>query len=146
MGDNDDLDKSLLGTAKIDADEFSAREGNPDRVSATKYAIAGVIYMLRREPSVRYLSLASLLVLVLALWLPETRIERILAILTMSMVWAGEFMNTALEAVVDLATDDIHPMAKVAKDVAAGSVFILSSTTLVIQLMIFVPLLIEKLS
>jgi undecaprenol kinase len=57
-----------------------------------------------------------------------------------------ELMNTAVERVVDLATKDYHPLAKQAKDIAAGAVFIYAALSVIIGAIIFLPKIIVYMS
>jgi diacylglycerol kinase (ATP) len=66
--------------------------------------------------------LAALLIFPLILMLRVTEIEFVLIALSISFVLFAELMNTAVEAVVDLVSPDFHPLARIAKDVAAGAV------------------------
>ena len=66
-------------------------------------------------------------------------------ILTMAMVWTAEFLNTALEAVVDLASPQHHPLAKVGKDVGAAAVLIAAAASVIIGLLLLGPPLWAKL-
>ena len=62
----------------------------------------------------------------------------------MALVWGAEFLNTALEAVVDLATEEEHELAKVGKDVGAAAVLITALAAVVIGLLVLGPPLWEK--
>jgi diacylglycerol kinase len=81
----------------------------------------------------------STAVLLLGLWLHITRQEWAILILTIMAVWMAEFMNTALEAVVDMAMPDLHPLAKVAKDIAAAAVLVGAIGAVLIGLLILGP-------
>ncbi|NCC35454.1 MAG: diacylglycerol kinase family protein, partial [Chloroflexia bacterium] len=73
------------------------------------------------------------------------RIERwewLILVLTMTLVLAAEGVNTAVEATVDLATTSYHPLAKIAKDVAAGTVLLCACGSIVVGCLIFLPRLI----
>ena len=59
--------------------------------------------------------------------------------LTIGFVWTAEFINTALEAVVDLASPDIHRLAQVSKDVSAAAVLVAAITSVVVGLLILGP-------
>lgn len=61
------------------------------------------------------------------------------------MVWMAEFLNTALEIVVDLASPDLHPLAKAGKDVGAASVLIAAASALIIGILLLGPPLVSKL-
>lgn len=60
-------------------------------------------------------------------------------IICIALVLGGECLNTAVEAAVDLMTDDYHPLAKRAKDCAAGGVLVFSLGSLVVGCVIFIP-------
>ena len=72
--------------------------------------------------------------------------EWAIIILTVALVWAAEFANTALEAVVDLASPEKHPLAKVGKDVGAAAVLIAALTAVLVGLLILGPPLWERLA
>ena len=61
------------------------------------------------------------------------------------MVWMAEFLNTALEIVIDLASPDLHPLAKAGKDVGAASVLIAAASALIIGILLLGPPLVSKL-
>ena len=82
----------------------------------------------------------------LAAWLKLERIEWAVLILTISSVWVAEFFNTALEVVVDLASPDIHHLAKIAKDVGAASVLVAAFFSVVIGILVLGPPLFNRLA
>jgi diacylglycerol kinase len=63
----------------------------------------------------------------------------------MMTVWIAEFMNTALEALVDMSTEEFHPLAKIAKDVAAAAVLVGAVGAVLVGLLILGPPLFQKL-
>lgn len=65
--------------------------------------------------------------------------EWCLVLFAIGSVWAAEIMNTAVERTIDLITTDFHPLAKKGKDMAAGSVLILSAVSVLIGLIIYLP-------
>jgi len=142
---NHDIDDSVLGTARIDPNEFRSTSANPDRLSSFKYSVAGMIYMFRHEQSIRALTLVTLFILMLLLWLDIGNVDAALVLLSLGIVWMGEFINSAVEAVVDLATDEVHPLAKVAKDVAASAVMLGTFIMLLVAVLILTPPLLDKL-
>jgi diacylglycerol kinase len=75
----------------------------------------------------------------LGLWLQIDRRDWALLWLTIALVWMAEFINTALEAVVDLASPNQHPLARVGKDVGAAAVLITAFTSVIIGLLILGP-------
>ena len=75
-----------------------------------------------------------------------TMVEFAVIILTITLVWTAEFLNTALEAVVDLASPQDHPLAKVGKDVGAAAVLIAALASVLVGLLVLGPPLLEKLN
>jgi diacylglycerol kinase len=78
-------------------------------------------------------------VIALGLWLGLSRVEWAILALTIGLVWTAEFINTALEATVDLASPDIHPLARIGKDVGAAAVLVAAILSVVIGLLILGP-------
>jgi diacylglycerol kinase len=85
--------------------------------------------------------LAALGVLLFSLWLPLTKVEILILFVCILLVIVAELINTAVETVIDLVTRDFHPLAKVAKDVAAGAVLLSAGMSVVVGLSIFYPYL-----
>jgi diacylglycerol kinase len=109
------------------------------RVRSFKFAFEGWWYVLRTQQNAWIHALASLLAILFGAWLGISRLEWVLIILAIAMVWVSEFINTAIEAVVDLVTDDHHLLAKAAKDVAAAAVLISALTAILIGLIVLGP-------
>jgi diacylglycerol kinase len=86
------------------------------------------------------------IVFIIAFWLKLPARDWAVLILTIAMVFAAEFLNTAIEAVVDLASPQKHPLAKVGKDVGAGAVLVAAMAAVLIGLLILGPPLLEKLN
>lgn len=82
----------------------------------------------------------------LALWLRLPAHDWAMLVLTTAMVFAAEFMNTAIEAVVDLASPDKHPLAKIGKDVGAAAVLVAALAAVLVGLLILGPPLLQRLS
>ncbi len=115
------------------------------RIRSFRYAYEGWRYVLSTQHNAWIHAAFSLGVFALAFWLRLPARDWAVLILTMMVVWMAEFMNTALEAVVDLSAPEIHPLAKVAKDVAAASVLLGAIGAVVIGLLIMGPSLLERL-
>jgi diacylglycerol kinase (ATP) len=81
----------------------------------------------------------TLIVFVLAFWLHLPPRDWAVLILTIAMVFSAEFVNTAIEAVVDLASPNKHPLAKIGKDVGAGAVVVAALAAILIGLLILGP-------
>ena len=104
-----------------------------------RYAFAGISYCLRTQRNFRIHTLAAGLVAVLGGLLGLAWTEWAILALTVTMVLAAEMVNTVVEAAVDLASPDYHPLAKVAKDVAAGAVLLTALGAVTVGICIFVP-------
>ena len=144
MSRRDKIVEALTGTMKIDPDEYSPLTSR-NRVVSLGYALAGWLYMLRRQKNTRLQAIASIIVFGLAFWLEIDAISWAILILTITMVWMAEFLNAAVEAAINLATEDLHPMAKVGKDVAAAAVLLGVVASVLIGVLILGPPLIDKL-
>jgi len=83
--------------------------------------------------------------MLVAFWLRLPMRDWAVLLVTIALVWTAEFINTALEAVVDLASPQRHPLAKVGKDVGAAAVLIAALTSILVGLLILGPPLWEKL-
>lgn len=93
-------------------------------IDSLNCAIDGVLYAARTQKHMRNHFLCAVAVLLLALLLRVSPVEFVLLAISISFVLFAEMMNTAIEAVVDLVTVEYHPLARIAKDVAAGSVLL----------------------
>ncbi len=118
----------------------------PSRLASFRHAFAGWWYMLRTQRNAWIHAVLSTLVFACGLWLGLGRLEWAMIVFAVALVWMAEFVNTALEAVVDLASPDLHPLAKVGKDVAAAAVLVGAATAVLIGLLILGPPLWARLS
>jgi diacylglycerol kinase len=137
---------ALTSTMRIDPNSYSALTNSPNRVQSLGYALAGWLYMLRHQKNTRIMSLASVVVFIVALWLQIDFVGWAVLVVAITGVWMAEFLNAAVEAVVNLASPEFHPMAKVAKDVAAAAVLLGAVASVLIGLLILGPPLLAKLS
>ncbi len=144
MSRKDRLIEALTGTARIDPDEYSPITST-NRLNSFGYALAGWLYMLRRQKNTRIQALASLLVAAVALWLQLDAVSWAVLILSVTMVWMAEFLNAAVEAAINLSTSEYHPMAKVGKDVASAAVLLGATAAVLIGLLVMGPPLLLKL-
>jgi diacylglycerol kinase (ATP) len=95
-------------------------------IESLNCAIEGILWAAKSERHIRYHFVAALAVVFLALFFKVSAVEFFLLALAAVLVIFAEMMNTAIEAIVDLVTDDYHELAKIAKDVAAGAVLVTS--------------------
>jgi diacylglycerol kinase (ATP) len=93
-------------------------------IDSVNFAIAGIIHAARTQKHMRHHFVVALLVLLTALFIKVSALEFALLTVSVCFVLFAELLNTALEAVVDLVTPDFHPLAKIAKDAAAGGVLV----------------------
>jgi diacylglycerol kinase (ATP) len=103
--------------------------------------MSGAAYTLRTQPNTR-IELTAIPVVALAAWLLRvSHVEWALLGLTIASILALEAINTGLEAVVDLVSPDYHPLAKRAKDAAAGAMVFAVIGSLWVALWVFGPYL-----
>lgn len=107
------------------------------------YAFAGWTYVLRTQRNAWIHAVISGSVIGIASLLRLPASDWAVLILTIAMVWSAEFINTAIEAVVDLASPDLHPLAKIGKDVGAAAVLIAALAAVLIGFLILGPPLFE---
>lgn len=104
-----------------------------------QYAIEGILYCARYERNFKIHLIAMLVVIGAGVWTGLAVTEWFIVILLCALVLAFEMLNTAIERVVDLVTETYHPLAKQAKDLAAGAVLVIAIGSAVIGLLIFLP-------
>ena len=103
------------------------------------YAITGIKTALQSERNMRIHFIVSLLVIGCGLFFSISKMEWLLVMIAIGGIFSLELINTAIERVVDLVTEEYHPLAKQAKDLAAGAVFIYAITAVLIGMFIFLP-------
>lgn len=116
-----------------------------DRAKSFQYAFEGWWFVLRTQHNAWIHAIVTLIVVGLAFWLRLPLRDWAVLILTFMAVWMAEFMNTAIEAVVDMTMPDVHPLAKVAKDVAAAAVLLGAFGAVIIGLLLLGPPLWQRL-
>ncbi|MFC1996365.1 diacylglycerol kinase family protein [Chloroflexota bacterium] len=115
------------------------------RSRSFRYAFEGWWYVIRTQKNAWIHTVVSLLVVLMSLWLDLHPRDWAVIILAIAMVWAAEFFNTALEAIVDLASPEMNHLAKIGKDVGAAAVLIAAGASIIIGLLILGPPLWEEL-
>lgn len=101
------------------------------------YAFEGVAYILRTQRNARIEIAVGIAAVLLAAWLGLSAVEWAVLVLTIVIVLALEWMNTALELAVSLASPEANPSAKAAKDVAAACVLLGAFASLVVGALLF---------
>ena len=114
------------------------------RTQSFRFAFTGWWYVVRSQQNAWIHVLASISVILLGLWLRLLPRDWAVIILSVALVWTAEFINTALEAVVDLASPEQHELARVGKDVGAAAVLIAAGSSVMIGILILGPPLWER--
>ena len=109
------------------------------RIAAFGHAFRGWWYVLNTQHNAWIHTAVAVIVLLLGLWLKLSARDWAVLVLTIAMVFTAEFINTAIEAVVDLASPVHHPLGKVGKDVGAGAVLVAALAAILVGLLILGP-------
>ncbi|MCK7481782.1 MAG: diacylglycerol kinase family protein [Candidatus Moduliflexus flocculans] len=125
---------------------MTLKEFISSRIHSFGHAFRGWGYVFKTQHNTWIHAVIATLVFILAFWLGLPARDWAVLILTVTMVFTAEFINTAIEAVVDLASPSHHPLAKVGKDVGAAAVLIAALAAVLIGLLILGPPLWEKVS
>lgn len=116
------------------------------RIQAFRYAFAGLWFVLRTQRNAWIHATATIIVIFLGIWLQVERQDWVLLILAIFIVWQAEIINTALEAIADLASPEDHPLARAGKDVGAGAVLLASMMAFILGMVVLIPAVKEKLN
>lgn len=109
------------------------------RIRAVGYAIRGLGEFLKETHSAWLQILVFIAVIILGVFFDITETEWIFIVLAAGLVLMAEAFNTAIETVVDLASPNFHPLARTAKDVAAGAVLIAAIASIAVGIIVFAP-------
>jgi diacylglycerol kinase (ATP) len=109
----------------------------PSIIESFNYAIEGVIHVLRTQRNMRIHFAIAVAVLIIAAAVGVSKIELIVLLLSITFVLVAEMINTAVEGTIDAATTSFDPMAKLAKDIAAGAVLIASVNAVAVGYLVF---------
>jgi diacylglycerol kinase (ATP) len=109
------------------------------RIRSFRYAIAGILRMIRCQHNAWIHLVVTAGVIVAGLFFHLSRGEWCWIVLAMAIVWTAEALNTAFEFLADAASPSFHPIVRDAKDVAAGAVLITAIAAAIIGLIIFIP-------
>ena len=127
--------------AKISRDEIK-RRGFGRFFRSFSYSIEGLKYAYKYEQSMMIHVIATILVIGANIFFQVSGMEWLITILAIGMVLSAELFNTAIEAVVDLVTLEIHPLAKIAKDCGSAATFVLAIMAAIIGCVIYIPYII----
>lgn len=117
----------------------ASRSGWAKFIAGFGYAFSGLWYALRTQRNMRVHLLIAVLAIVLGIVLHISAVEFALIFVAITAVFIAEMFNTVFELCVDLASPEYHPLAKIAKDVAAGAVLLNAMLAIVIGLFVFGP-------
>ena len=118
---------------------MTIKEFVTSRIAAFGHAFRGWGYVLQTQHNAWIHSVVATVVIVLGLWLGLPPRDWAVLVLAIAMVFTAEFINTSIEAVVDLASPEKHPLAKVGKDVGAAAVLVAALSAVLIGLLILGP-------
>jgi diacylglycerol kinase len=108
-------------------------------IASFGYAFSGLWHVLSTQRNARVHAAAAALAVGVGVFLRISAVEFALTFVAISSVFVAEMFNTAIEACVDLASPRWHPLAKTAKDVAAGAVLVSAMLAVLIGLCVFGP-------
>lgn len=134
------LEKIFKKTPKRNKDEGNFIERY---VKSFFHAIDGIIYCLKFEHNMIIILIAAIVVTILGFYFNITSSEWLFIITMIGTISACETINSSIEAAIDLTTQEIHPLAKIAKDTASSATLLLCITSIVGGLIIFLPRLID---
>ena len=106
-------------------------------VESFNAGIEGFIYVLKTQRSMRIHFLASVLILLIGIYINLSTPELMVLCITITFVLVSEMANTVVELVVDIVKTEFHPLAKIIKDIAAGSVLVASINAIIVGYMLF---------
>jgi len=127
---------NLTPVAKPDLDKRNLLQR---RIASFGHAFRGIGSALRSELHLQFHAIATVVVIGLGFYFELTATEWMLVTLAVGTVWTAELVNTAIEALTDLASPEYHPLAGKAKDVAAGAVLVAAIAAMIVGLFIFGP-------
>ena len=110
---------------------------------SVQHAAHGLVWAVQTQRNARIHAVASLLAVLAGVACRLDRWEWVVLSLSMGLVWLAELLNTSIEATVDLVTSEVHPLARTAKDCAAGAVLVSAITAVVVGVLLFGPRLVE---
>ncbi|GLX69159.1 diacylglycerol kinase family protein [Paenibacillus glycanilyticus] len=111
----------------------------PKFIRSLRFACSGIVLAVRSQRHMKIHSVAAGIVVIIGAMLPLSRLDWAVLLLAIALVITLEMVNTAVESTVDLASPGIHPLAKAAKDVAAGAVLVATCFAVIIGLLILGP-------
>jgi len=106
-------------------------------IDSFNYAIEGILHVFKTQRNMKIHFAIAIAVLFFCLFLDLTRVEFVIILFTISLVLIAEMINTAIETTIDMLVRNYNPMAKIAKNVAAGAVLIAAVNSVLVAYLIF---------
>ena len=129
-----------MSHTKADVEGVAVGNRRQSLLKSWAVSVSGFVHALRSERNVAIVCICMVFAVVIGFALRISVIEWVIVVLCCGLVLTTELLNTAIEAVTDLACNEkIHPLAKIAKDVAAAATLVTSVTSLIIAVLIFGP-------
>lgn len=128
----------------VSRDKIKIR-GKKRLINSFKYAFEGLKYAFKYEQNILVHFIATVLAIAFGIIFKISAVEWLVVFLIIGLVIATELINTSIEATIDLITDEVNPLAKIAKDTAAAAVLVFGISALAIAIVIFVPKIIALL-
>lgn len=118
----------ITGSEKVGTRKFQ---------DSLRFAVEGIEYCIKTQRNMRVHLVISAVVVAFCAILQINTVELIMVINAVSMVFICEIINTAVERAVDTATEEYNPVAKIAKDVAAGAVLVAAINSVIVGFLVF---------
>lgn len=116
---------------------------NKNFFNALKNSLNGIFYVIKNENNIKIELIFAFFTIIASILLKINLIETILIVFVIFLVLFAECINTAIETVVNLYTEEYNEKAKIAKDISAGGVLIVSILSVIIGVLIFLPKIIK---
>ncbi len=141
--EGEELDQSITGTMHLNPE---GENKNPDRIASIKFAIAGLLYVLTHEQSIKLATIVTAVVIVVGLWLRIGVFSWALLAIALGAVWITECLNTAIEAAIDIGAPEPNALAKIGKDVASTAALVSSIVFVIVVALILLPALLNRIA
>jgi undecaprenol kinase len=115
-------------------------------LSSFSFAVIGILTAIKDERNMRFHFISSLIVIFFSFYFSISKMEWIMVLFSIGGMFALELINSSIERVVDLVTTEYHPLAKQAKDMAAGAVFVYAVLSVIVGIVIFLPYVLKQFS
>ena len=117
--------------------ESQQRTSNKNFLDAFANSLNGIWYTIKTQKNIKIQIVIALIVVIAAVAFKFTAIEYIFLTFACFLVFITEIVNTAIEVTINLITEKYHPLAKIAKDVGAGSVLVASLNAIIVGCILF---------